>query len=268
MANISLADIANSEETPITEETVLNIGNEQENDTPDSSPEETNSEEETPSHQGEEETPAVESNTDDENTIPFHKHPAWLERKQQWDEKMAQKDREIQELREAVGRVAEAPTPQSDVVIPEWFKGIYGDDQNAWNSYQADRVSERERIKQELLAEQTAQLRAKEEQVRRWEDYQNTSINRLRDEGKDFDRNELMDVMYKFRPTDEQGNFDFSKGYEILSSIKAAKHNPEKSKARKEIVDMTPSKPSLDTKKDYATAEDFRGKSLYDIVRG
>jgi len=267
MADSILADAYQEEDTHIQEDTVFNVGqDEQENETPESSPEKTNEEEESPSHQGEQEPTTEEPNTDDVNNLPFHKHPAWLERKQQWDDKMAQKDRELQELREKVEQVVR-PVKNEQVTIPDWFKGIYGDDTNAWNSYQTDQAAERARIKQELIQEQQQVQRAQEERVQRWEQYQTESINRLRDEGKEFDKNELMDIMYKYRPTDDLGNFDFTKGYELLTAIKATKVNPEKSKARKDIADISPSKSTPDTKRDYSTANDFRGKSIYDIVR-
>lgn len=253
------ADFIQPEDQFITEETVLNIGKEnEENETPTESPTENKEEMETaPSA----EDATTEQPKEDDN-IPFHKHPRWIERENKWQEEKERLENELNSIKERV----ENP-PVKEVVnteIPDWFGG----DEIAWSKYQAYQEQERQRVKQELIADQQQAVKSQKDAEAKWKKYTDDSIARLEAEGKEFDKNELMDVMLKWRPTDDYGNFDFSKGYEILALQKGTNNNAEKAKARKQMVDISSSKPTEQgTNKNYATSEDFRGKSLYDIVR-
>ena len=82
-------------------------------------------------------------------------------------------------------------------------------------------------------------------------------IESLKEDGLKFDRNELMKVMYDYKPSDEKGNLDFKKGYEIMELLK--KKDPEKSKARKEIGSDSGEGKSEPQAKKWFTPEDMRG---------
>lgn len=241
------------------------LGEEQENETPSESPTEKNEETETPSHQGEEEDKAESSeDTDDESNIPFHKHPRFKELVEERNDLR----RQFEELRTTVDTVQQKIVPSNeDVKIPNWFQKLYGDDRESWQEYQADEKERFNALKQSIVQEQVESQKKYEESVKRWEGYSKDQMQALEDEGKSFDRNELMKVVLDYQPTDAQGNFDFKKAYQILELKAKAEHDPAKSEARKNLAASTTSDNKGESNpKDYKTPNDFRGKSIFDLI--
>ncbi len=241
------------------------LGEEQETETPSDPPTENNEETESPSHQGEEAPQAEgEKNTDEEENVPFHKHPRF---KELIDERNDLR-RQFDELRTTVDTVQQKIVPQNqDVKIPNWFQKLYGEDRDSWLEYQAERQQELDAVKQSIYTEQQEAQKKYEDSVKRWDNYTKQQIEVLEDEGKSFDKNELMKVVLDYKPTDEQGNFDFHKAYEILEIKKKSEENPAKSEARKKIAASTTSDNKGEpVQKDYMTAADFRGKHIFDLI--
>lgn len=242
------------------------LGEEQENETPSESPTEKNEQSETsPSHQGEDKEEAESSdNTDDdnkkktENFVPYER----------FKEVINDKNELRQRLEELENTVQQKIVPSNeDVKIPNWFQKLYGDDRESWQEYQADEKERFNALKQSIVQEQVESQKKYEESVKRWEGYSKDQMQALEDEGKSFDRNELMKVVLDYQPTDAQGNFDFKKAYQILELTKRAEHDPAKSEARKNLAASTTSDNKGESNpKDYMTPKDFRGKSIFDLI--
>lgn len=249
----------------ISEDTI--IGEEQQTETAAESPAETKEEEtESPPHQGDEEVKEAEpsENTDDEDKVPFHKHPRFKELIEERNELR----RQFEELRTTVDTVQQKIVPQNqEETIPQWFKGVYGDDVAMWKDYQSYEQEKLSKMKESIYQEQQDSQKKYEESVKRWEGYSKDQMQALEDEGKSFDKNELMKVVLDYQPTDKQGNFDFKKAYEILELKKMADHDPVKSAARKNLAASTTSNNKGEPKeKDYMTSDDFRGKNILDLI--
>ena len=67
-----------------------------------------------------------------------------------------------------------------------------------------------------------------------------------------------MKVMMDYKPSDDEGNLDFKKGYEIMNLLK--KKNPESTKQRKEIVNEDSKTKSEPGEKKWFTPEDMQGR--------
>jgi hypothetical protein len=68
-----------------------------------------------------------------------------------------------------------------------------------------------------------------------------------------------MKVMTEYKPTDENGNLDFRKGYEIMTLLKTK--DPKKSEARKKLASDDKGKGNAEPEaKKWFTPQDMRGQ--------
>lgn len=204
-----------------------------------------------------------EPNAEPKEDDPFHIR--WRERetklKADYEARLEEKARELEEKFSSRFKSDDEP-----VSIPKWFSRIHGEDPDAWNEYKEYDAEQRETIKRELVEEQEAQRRQADEEVKYWNKWVDDEVSRLSTEGKQFDRNELIKVMLDYRPTDQEGNFDFNAGYRILEALKIKEADPEKSQARKKIADLsTKSSNTPEAKKTYVSSVDIRKKSWSDL---
>lgn len=217
---------------------------------------------ETPSESQPEKEPETAKPEEGEGTpeenVPFHKHPRWIERENELNELRERDEARAKEIEE----LKSLKTEPSSTNIPDWFVKLYGENEPAYKAWQEQNKSEREQIKTEILAEQEQKRVQAETDIKKWNKWVEDEVKGLQDEGKQFDRNELIKVMLEYRPTDENNNFDFKKGYAIMEALKAKEVDPARSIARKEIADKATRSSSGDKpKKDYQTQNELRGKS-------
>ena len=93
-------------------------------------------------------------------------------------------------------------------------------------------------------------------------------IKKLEEEGLKFDRNELLKTALDYLPSDENGNISFQKAYNIMKATKPVSAPSKVVEEKKKVADMTLSKSNAtEEQKDYKTSEDFRGKSISDLLR-
>lgn len=231
-----------------------------------SSPEEKESEQEqSPSSQGEQEKgDAKPDNTENDNNLPFHKHPRWKAQQQEL--------KEAREFREyalpLLKRLGEKPDRDEETVeIPDWFAELYGDNAEAWKKYRAYDTQQRKQLRAEILEDmQKEQQKATEAQSKQ-EKWVEDELSKLTEDGLKFDRNELLKIAVDYKPTDDEGNISLRKAYDILVMQGAGKEDKPKSEEKKKVADKTmgKGKPSGE-KKDYMTSADLRGKSMLDLI--
>lgn len=218
-------------------------------------------------HTEEEETPAASSTEDktneeeespsddkqDEEKIPFHKHPRWIAKQREIEDLKAQ-------LEEVKGAIESRDESDEDeiVEIPKWFVDLYGEDPEAYQAYliaEEEREKEREERLLTRISRQKEEESEKEQQQQQWVTDQ---LESLHAEGEEFDDNALMKVMVKYAPSDEDGNLDFNKGLDILKNIQGGSAKPDATAAKKRIAsDTTPSGGEIGSQ-DVATSETFR----------
>ena len=200
--------------------------------------------------------PKEGDNTPQDN-IPFHKHPRWIERENELKslrEQQAENARVIAEL-----KVAQEEIKPADTSIPEWFRELYGDNQIGWQKYNEHEQAKEQAIEQRLLERQEQARQQKETEVKKWNSWVDSEIEKLQSQGAKFDRNELVKIMIEYAPTTDN-NYDFQKGYKIYEALKS-KPDPAHSQARKELADTTTKTSGEPTKKDYLTSADLRHRS-------
>lgn len=215
-----------------------------------------NTPEETPSES------AAENNTGEEKeeeNIPFHKHPRWIERENELNE-LRERDeanaREIAELR-AMTEAKET----NNAKIPDWFVELYGENEVAWQKYSEHENKRTEEIEARILARREAEEREATQEAEKWSKWVDSQMNTLEEDGHTFDRNKFAKIMLEYSPTDENNNLDFQKGFKIYQALEG-KTDTAKSEARKILADKTTSDAKGEpTQKDYLTSNELRNRS-------
>lgn len=207
----------------------------------------------------------------------FHKHPRWLEREQEFNE-LKEQNQELQKFRTRAESVIDKLEPKEDVEVKRLFTQLYGENDEAWNVYDTLSKAQRETLRKEIKEELRREKELEEKTTKEHEEWIGKEYSRVGQKyGVDFGTrgtptpiaNELSNVLLKYRPIDQKGNWDVEKGYEILQLTKTK--NPQAPKpavqAKKEIADMTMKKSAgEESKKDYFTSEDFRGRAITDFI--
>ncbi len=192
-----------------------------------------------------------------EDNLPFHKHPRWIERENELKterEAREQMGRELAELKEL-------KKEKSSVEVDPRWKALWGDNPEAYQKWLELENERKDQVKREIVEEQQKAEQQKVAEAQHWSKWVDDEIKKLQDAGNQFDRNKLIKTMLDYRPTDENGNFDFNLGMKIYKTENP--DNSEKTEAKKQVADMvTKSGSKQDTpKKGFKTSEEMRRKS-------
>lgn len=200
-------------------------------------------------------------NTDVKKEVPFHEHPRWKEREAELKELREFKEQVAPKLAK-IDQLETAFKPAEKSNIPEWFKELYGENEVAWQKYSEHSKAEREEMKRELLAEQTAQYEEAQKEEQKWNKWVEDGLDGLKIIGLEFDRNALIKTMLDNPDkVTRDGNFDFNLGYKLYREL-----NPDNSQAasqaRKKLADTTTKSSSTEKgSKDFMTSNELRNKS-------
>lgn len=181
-------------------------------ETPAASPAENKPEEKPASSQA--------GDTENENNLPFHKHPRWIERENQFNNKLTALQSDYEGKLSAIEqKLSGLENRGKPVEIPKWFSGIYGNDTQAWSDYLADQKARLDEAKAEILADQSRSQRAEREEQEKWNTWVDSELSKLEGEGKTFDRQKLIKVAVEYMPTDSEGNIDLHKAYDLMTKL-------------------------------------------------
>jgi len=245
------------------EQALANVPNEGEKDpfkelgkeTPSESP---------PEIKPESEQPKEGAHTPEDQYKGFHEHPRWIQREKELEELKAREAEntkiiaELNEFREQASKRFESDDPAPPV--PDWFKELYGDNDIAWKKYDQYEKEKESRLEQKFIERQEKVKQEEQSNIAKWNNWVEGEIVKLQGEGLKFDRNELIKTMLDYRPSDENNNLDFHKGYKIYEMLRG-KEDPAHSLARKQLADTTTKVSGEQKTKDYMTAADLRHRS-------
>lgn len=183
----------------------------------------------------------------DEAEVPFHEHPRF----QKLYSELKSSREEIKELRGFRDETEKRfNNLNQEEKVPEWFADSFGSDPVLWtkfNKYQEGLTSELEKKIELKLSNKDRELEA----ARNWKSEQ---ISKLEDKGYEFNKEELEATMRKFLPTDNNGNLDFEKGYEIYKMTKSTVKN---STEKRVVADKT----QTSTRESNTNDEVYKGNS-------
>ena len=231
----------------------------QENETSEESPAELNETEPSPSSGGDQAPKEPDNNQKDKN-VPFDKHPRWIERENEWKTTLSQYEERLKAFEERFNTSPQTPK----VEIPEPFKKLYGENEEAWNEWKALQELQAREIQDRLLAEQGREAREKQEELQRWDSWRDKSISEVEQKFNvklpvgSSEYNELLKIAVDYQPSDAEGNISFEKAYDIMTKIKRD-DSLEKSRVRKSIAAATAPEPKAESEApDYFTPASFR----------
>lgn len=172
------------------------------------------------------ETPSVDKQ--DEENIPFNKHPRWLEKQQELEETKA-KLAEIEAWKEEVSKKLPQEEKQEVSIDPEWLD-LYGtgDPETDAIAYEKHMRYEQRRLErwQETTSEaQRAKEEAEAKAIEEAKTYVDSEIEALKKEGNQFDEDEFIAFMTKHEKVlrTEDGKIDFKEGFEHFSALQKPK---------------------------------------------
>jgi len=214
-----------------------------------------------------------DEDTPEQDNVPFHKHPRF---KAIIDKNKALEDtvKTLQDKLETKPEDVQKTDPDD---MPEWAKQAFGTDeygQQLYSGFLKNNTVDKGKLKAELVseikAEQQAQAKTQENEVKKWQDRIDTEVQDLKDKGYSFNKNELLDIVDQYTPKDSNGNFttdlmSFDKAYDILQLQKKSKSQP-KADAKKKIASMGApgNKVTSGGEDKVTTSADLRNKSIED----
>lgn len=156
-------------------------------------------------------------NTPDAKPEPFHKHPRWVKTQQ-----------ELKETREEIARLKSEREQSVKAVLPDWYKAKFGETEDSIKNYSeiVKKGGELEWIKQQVKDEFQQERQAEEAQKQQADEYVNTQLAEMSEEGLKFERNKLLNFMVEFQKKygagsllDTEGNYDFRKGLDLMNDM-------------------------------------------------
>lgn len=208
-----------------------------------------------PGEKEETETPASPAEKiEDEEELPFHKHPRFKAITTENRELKARLDELSQTVQESLANVAQ---PTEGVKVPDWFALAYGDNPEAYQALQQFEQAREQELKQSILKEIAEEKTQKKQQDNAIKEFIDTEINTLKDEGNSFDANELKKIVLDNKLFDADGKLNFRAGLMLLKASK-----PDKTSVKKEVANLTaPTSGGTTARADVTTAKDLRRAS-------
>ena len=236
----------------------------QEGNPEESQPEETKTDTD-PSQEGEKNTPDESS---EEEKVPFHKHPRWIERENELKDLREFKE-QFSDLPEKVETLQENQKSNTTDLPSDWVH-LYGSDDASRQLYeynQKQREADRELLRTELREEREAEIQREAEETKKWDEWVTSEIDVLKSEGNSFNKNELLKVALEVQPTDEEGNISLRKSLEILELRKEAKKGDSSSRKKIAANTATTSQGEQSPQK-IASTNTLRNKSFLSLAQG
>lgn len=213
-----------------------------------------------------------ENTQTEEKDIPFHEHPRWKKREEEWNERFnSQETRHADDLKSIREEFAGARKDNAEQTkIPAWFGGT----QEQWNAYRSDRDAELKQIEDRAIerAEKNFETKAGagDKAVKEATEFLNTEVAAIEADatlnptGAKIDREKLLKVVLDNELIDSKGRWNYRAGFKILNGTPAAapviKKPDEKTQEKKKIAASTTSGESGGEKKDdaIATSDTFK----------
>ena len=207
----------------------------------------------------------------EEKDIPFHEHPRWKAREDEWNNRFnSQETRHADDLKAIREEFAGARKDNAEQTkIPAWFGGT----QDQWNAYRADRDAELKQIEDRAIERTKSEFKqtseAGDKAVKDATDWMNSEVaaieadTTLNPTGAKIDRQALLKVVIDNELIDSKQRWNYRAGFKILNgtTVKAPEKKPdEKNQEKKKIAASTTTGESGGEKKDdaMATSDTFK----------
>lgn len=232
-----------------------------ERDNSTDSPTEETTTDDDPSPEGEKEN----TQDDPDKDKPFHEHPRWKAREDEWNKRFneseARHQEDIKKALESLG--ADRKENAEQTKIPSWFGGT----QEQWDAYRQDRDAEIKAAEDRAIERLEGKKSSEEKAIQEATDYMNAEITfietdkSINPDGLKVDPNLLLKTVMDNELIDTKGRWNYRAAFRILKgSIKPADPAPKTNEDRKKLASVTTDKDDNAEKKpvNYKTTADFK----------
>lgn len=168
-----------------------------------------------PENKGAQQASQPADNTVADKPEPFHKHPRWIKTQT-----------ELKETREKLEKLESERAQGQPITIPDWWKSQNGDTPESKERYEAVLKGELPWLKDQILQEIRNEQQQEQQQTKQGEEYVETQLTEMKDEGAAFERNALLKFMVDFQEEygagallDADGNYDFRKSLKLMNQL-------------------------------------------------
>ena len=206
----------------------------------------------------EEQVEQPDADQEEEESEPLFDKAKTQERFQTLTEHNRELKEQLEEMKARVEEIAASASQRNEEEeesqIPEWFSNVMGENEEAWKGFQGMTSKMKQEAIEAIKNESTQSQREEEKAAQEgmdWVTNQMDSVEETYGQLSKSKKNELMSVVEKYTPTDNEGNLDFVKGYELMQVLGTKKPDTQ----RKALVDTDGSSRTIDT-------EGFQGKTV------
>lgn len=206
-------------------------------------------------------------NTRNEKEVPFHDHPRWKQREEEWNSRFNSQEQRHQDdlktIREEFTEKRRENAAQSK--IPSWFGGS----QEQWETYKADRDAEltatEERAEKRAYEKLHSEKSNEEKATKEATDFLHSEISAIENDrglnpsGGKIDAEQLFKVVLENQLIDTQGRWNYRAGWRILAITSGTDSSKDKTDEKKRIAASITSESRAESKpKSYTTSADFK----------
>lgn len=203
-------------------------------------------------------------NEEDDKNIPFHQHPAWKRREEEWKAKFNDQEtrhqNDIASIRQEFAGMRKENNESEE--IPSWFGG----DKDQWNEYRSWTDKQIKAAEERAISRLNENKSAEEKAVKEATEFMRSEIEsiegdqELNPDGKKIDPNKLLKVVMDNDLVDSKGRWNYRAGWRLINS-QSPQTSPKKDNTeRKTIAGATTAQPQRgeSTTKQFKTADDFK----------
>ncbi len=196
---------------------------------------------------------------DPDKDKPFHQHPRWKEREDEWDKRFNDQESrhqdDLKKMREEFGSVKKT---ENESNVPVWFGGT----KEQWEAYRADRDAEIKTAEERAYERVHSEKSAEEKAVAEATSYMQSEITTLESdktinpEGKKVDPNKLLKIVMDNDLIDSKGRWNYRAGFKLMSQSSGS---GQKVGDKKVLAGATTSESKGESKPAaYKTSADFK----------
>lgn len=210
-----------------------------------------------------------DKNAQTKDDTPFHQHPRWTEREDEWNKRFNdQETRHQDDLKSIREEFADARKDNKEnTKIPAWFGGT----QEQWDAYRQDRDAELKQIEERATARAEKNFETKAgagqkavEEATKFMQSEVAAIEAdktLNPTGATIDREKLLKTVLDNELIDTKGRWNYRAGFRLMGGATAPAPKPKVDTTdKKEVAAATTSESGGEKKPPaYATSATFKG---------
>ena len=205
----------------------------------------------------------------DDDKKPFHEHPRWKQREEEWDERFNKQEERHQEdmrkLREEFSKSSEKKDEElKSEEAPSWFGGT----PEQWKEFRDWNKQQIESVEKGALSKIDEAKSAEAKAVKEATDYFQAELKAIQGDktlnpsGKKVDPNKLLKLVMDNELIDSKGRWNYRAGMKIMNADNPTKPSVPNNTQKKKIASATTSESKGETKpKAFKTSKDFKNNT-------